>query len=404
MRFVERHPRRAIALVVAAGVAARLLVLPLPGLRGDVRLLMDWAERLASTGPAAFYGAGTDALDYLPGSLYLLWALGVVFDGEPLRLAVKALSIPADVGIALLIARLAWSQARPGAAVLGAALWSLSPAAVAAGAAWGQLDSLGALPLLAAVAFAAEGRWALAGGFIALAGMVKPPTAFGGAVVFAAALAEAVRRRAVRPLLSAFASALAVALLLGLPFRVGPIDLAEMVLRRSDAFPVTSLHAFNIWTFVADFFTPDEPYVNAGRLALVAGVLASGWLAARRPGVDRLLAGAALAMLAFYFLPTRVHERFLLTALALLAALAARRGALLIPYGLLTVEFCVSLLLTFLHYRAATDFAVVAAFLRPTDIALAALMVATAILVVRRLVAERSSRGTPTTAPRSAAL
>src|SRR5207237_992390 len=64
-----------------------------------------WAERLASIGPGRFYEPGYFC-DYPPGFLYVLWLLGALFDGEPLRLAVKALSIPADIAIALLVARL----------------------------------------------------------------------------------------------------------------------------------------------------------------------------------------------------------------------------------------------------------------------------------------------------------
>jgi hypothetical protein len=47
---------------------------------------------------------------------------------------------------------------------------------------------------------------------------------------------------------------------------------------------------------------------------------------------------------AFYFLPTRVHERYLFPAMAVLAPLAATNWRVLVAYLLLTAGFAASML------------------------------------------------------------
>ena len=95
----DRRARLAIAGVIVLGVALRLVVIRAQGFPSDVSTFEAWAERLAQIGPGGFYEPGYFS-DYPPGYLYVLWLLGKIFDGEFLRLAVKGMSIPADIAIA----------------------------------------------------------------------------------------------------------------------------------------------------------------------------------------------------------------------------------------------------------------------------------------------------------------
>src|SRR5207247_9746699 len=124
-------------------------------------------ERIAPVGPGGFYEPGYFS-DYPPAFLYVLWLLGALFDGEILRLAVKAISIPADVVIAALAAAVAWRHAGRGPAVAAATLWSLQPGPIFAGPYWGQVDAVGTLPLVGALVAAGARRWSTAGALAAL--------------------------------------------------------------------------------------------------------------------------------------------------------------------------------------------------------------------------------------------
>src|SRR2546427_1106603 len=135
---LARHDRRArllVAGVIAIGVVIRLLGVRAQGFTTDVGTFQAWAERLAQIGPGRFYEPGYFS-DYPPAFLYVLWLLGAMFDGEFLRLAVKAISIPADIAIAILAARLVWRTAGRTAGIAAAALWSLQPGAIFAGPHW----------------------------------------------------------------------------------------------------------------------------------------------------------------------------------------------------------------------------------------------------------------------------
>ena len=345
----DRRAKVVIAGVIALGVLLRLLVLRSPGFPSDVATFQAWAERLAEVGPANFYEPGYFS-DYPPGYLYVLWLLGALFDGELLRLAVKAASIPADVAIALISAALAWRAAGRASAVLAAGLWMLAPGPIFAGPYWGQVDAVGTVPFMLALIYAGRGRWLAAGALAGLAAMVKPQFGVALIVVLAAAIILWIKDSDWRAPLRALAASGAVVLVLGLPFRTGPAELIDLVRSASETYPYTSLYAFNIWSIIGDFWKPDDAYVVTGGVLLLVGLAASCIPLWRRRDVPAMLAVGALAAFAFYFLPTRAHERYLFPAFALLLPIAAVRARVLFPYVALAISFGLSLYFAFTRY------------------------------------------------------
>ncbi len=345
----DRRAKLAIGGVIALGVLLRLFVLRSPGFPSDVATFQAWAERLADIGPSRFYEPGYFS-DYPPAYLYVLWIFGALFDGELLRLMVKAASIPADIGIALLSARLVWQAADRRSAVLAAGLWMLSPGPIFAGPYWGQVDAVGTVPLMAALIMGGRGRWATAGVLAGVAAMVKPQFGIAAIVVLAAAAIVWIRSADWRAPARVAVGAGVTVLLLGLPFRAGPAELIDLVKSAAGTYPYTSLYAFNIWSIVGDFWKPDDAYVVTGAALLIAGLLGSCVLLWWRRDAGALLAAGALAAFAFYFLPTRAHERYLFPAFALLLPIVAVRARLLVPYVVLAVSFAASLYFAFTRY------------------------------------------------------
>ena len=353
MHEVARADRRAllwIGSLIAFGVAVRISTLRATGFAQDVAVWMAWAERLAAIGPARFYEPGYFTGGYPPGFPSVLWGLGVLLDGEALRLATKAVSIPADVAITVIVARLLWRRVGRGAAVLGAALWSLSPAAIIAGPYWGQIDAVGSLAFLGALLAAGAKRWALAGALAGLAVMTKPQFGLTAVVLGAAALFELIQRRDWRPGLRASLAGLAVITALSLPYRLWLPGLVGLVRDASDVYPYTSLYAFNLWSIVTDFWTPDEPYFLIGAVLLAAGIGAACVPLWWRRDTAMLLAAAALAAAAFYLLPTRAHERYIFPSFVLLLPLAAARSRVLVPYLVLAAAFALTLYFALTRY------------------------------------------------------
>lgn len=401
----DRRTQLAIGLVIAAGVLARLLVARSPGFPSDVGTFMAWAERLAAIGPGRFYEPGYFS-DYPPGFLYVLWLLGALFDGDLLRAAVKTISIPADIAIAVLLARLVWQRAGRAASVLAAALWSLQPAPIFAGPYWGQVDAVGTLPFLAALLAAGARRWALAGALAGLAMMIKPQFTIGLGVVLAAAAVVYIQGRDWRPGVRAAIAAAATGIAQALPFGLGPGPFVALIRSASETYPYTSLYAFNIWAVVGDFWKPDDAYVVIGGVLLAAGLLAAVIPLWWRRDTAALLAVGAAAAMAFYFLPTRAHERYLFPALALLLPFAVLRRRIIVPYTVLAGGFFVTLSFAFSRYSqndlVAPAWLEATAFSRLGQNVISVVMLGTAALLCWRLARGEaqlvSTNGLPTAA------
>ena len=396
----RRRANVAIAVLIVAGIAVRLFVVRAQGFPSDVGTFMAWAERLAAVGPGRFYEPGYFT-DYPPGFLYVLWLLGAVFDGELLRLAVKAISIPADIGIVLLIVPLVRRHAGNAAAILAAGLWMLQPAPIFAGPYWGQVDAVGTVALLAALLAAGARRWGVAGVLAGLATMTKPQFGLVVGVIAAAAAIELLRARDWRPIVRVAGASLATMFALALPFGMTPGGFVALVRSAFETYPYSSLYAFNVWAVALDFWTDDAGWVVPGAILVSVGLLASVVPLWWRRDTAALLAVGAAAVMAFYFLPTRAHERYLFPALALLLPFAVTRRRILLPYLALAGSFFVTLYFAFTRYPQndlqAPSWLDATVFARAGQNAIVVLLIATAALICWRL-ARGEARFTPTIA------
>ena len=345
----RRRTNIVIGVVIIVGVAIRLLMVRAQGFPSDVGTFMAWGEKLAAVGPARFYEPGYFS-DYPPGFLYVLWLLGALFDGDALRFAVKAITIPADIGIVLLLVRLLRRQAGELQAGLAAAIWMLQPAPIFAGPYWGQVDAVGTLPFLAALLAAGARRWAPAGVLAGIATMTKPQFGLVLGVVLVAATVELVRGRDWRPLARSATGALATMAVLALPFGMTPGAFVALVRSASETYPYSSLYAFNGWAIALGFWQDDAAWFAVGGVLLAVGLLVAVVPLWWRRDTAALLAVGAATVMCFYFLPTRAHERYLFPALALLLPLAVTRTRLLAPYLVLALGFFLTVYYAFTRY------------------------------------------------------
>ena len=174
----------ALALLLIVGLAIRLAVLDAPGHYGDAFVIGRWADNLATYGPWGFYQH--DGSIY-PALLYAYWPIGVFLNGADQARAIKGLSIPFDLAVAVVLYVAASRFTGRGRALIAPALYLLNPAVLLTGPVWGQVDSAGTLVLLLALLALAGGRFGWAGALAMVAGMVKPQ--FGLVVLPVAAVA-----------------------------------------------------------------------------------------------------------------------------------------------------------------------------------------------------------------------
>ena len=301
-------------------VGVRIFALDVPGHVGDVYVDSNWAERMAAVGPLAFYqGSGS----VYPALLYLYWPLGVAFDGDALSYAIKALAVPFDVAVGLLLFAVVRRHAGDLAATGAAALYLLNPAVILAGPVWGQIDAAGTLFFVATLVAAADRRSALAGALGMVSGLIKPQFGLVLLPVLVLGAIDLRRRRDWGPLRRSIIGAVGAYALVAGPLLLDPIQHLNNVGGVTGIRPEASVLAPNPWALVVGYGVDDDGYTWVGGVLLLAGLAASLIPLRRSRDLRTLLTVGAFIVFAFYFLPTRVHERYLFPAMAVLAPLAA---------------------------------------------------------------------------------
>ena len=317
------------------GAVLRIVGLASAGHGGDITAFIQWAEGAAEHGLGGYYAAGGDA-NY-PPMLYLLYPLGVAFDGGELAFAIRLLSIPFDLALgALLFNVVAGTTGRGRDGWLAAAFYLLNPAVLMSGPIWGQVDGMGALPMVASIVAAARGRVVLAGSLAVLAGLIKPQFGIAGFVLAGLALfwlrsPEGFRRVALLAL-----SALATFTVVLFPLGLSPLGYLDVMQDTFTRYPYISEFGFNPWGMIFGFGDDDGAWALLGTALAVAGIAGSLWQLRRRRDLVGLLGVSVLIGLVIYFLPTRVHERYLFGALAFLVPLAVLERRLVWPFAALS--------------------------------------------------------------------
>ncbi|MEO5704898.1 MAG: glycosyltransferase 87 family protein [Candidatus Limnocylindrales bacterium] len=333
---------RALVPLLLVAALVRIVGLLGPGHGGDLFAFETWAEVAAKHGLGGYYAAGGDS-NY-PPMLYLLWPLGAALDGGELQLAIRTLSIPFDIGLGALLFFLGRAFAgRERDGLFAAGFYLLNPAVVLTGPMWGQVDGMGALPMVGALVAVARGRLVTAGVLAVLAGLVKPQygvAAFvlAGLVLFWLRSPDGLRQAAMVAL-----AGLVTFVIVLLPLGMGPLGYLDLMGDTFGRYPVHSGFAFNPWGMFFGFNHDDGDWFRVGTVLEIAAIGGSLWLLRRRQDLVGLLAVGSLIALTLYFVPTRAHERYLYGAIALLAPLAVFQPQLRRPFYALSAAFFMTL-------------------------------------------------------------
>jgi len=340
-RLRSAAPFLALVVVLIIATIVRVLLIEARGHGGDLVINTRWAESLAQAGPWGFYDIDRSVY---PALLYVLWPIGLLFDGGALDTVVKGLSIPFDVLTTIVLFVGLDRPLGRWRALAAATLYAFNPGVLIAGPMWGQVDAAGTLPFVASLLVLARGRFGWAGAFATLAMLVKPQYGLVAIPVIVVGLAHLLgHHRAWRPIARAGVGALVTYLLVAIPLRLDPLLYADLVGGAATRQPMTSLYAPNPWGLLTGYERPDDGFVLVGSLLLLVGLAAAQLPLLRRRDTVTLFAVGMLTAFAFYFLPTRVHERYLFPALAAAAPLAVLSLTGLLAYLVVSSAFALSL-------------------------------------------------------------
>jgi Gpi18-like mannosyltransferase len=340
-----------IAAIILAGVLIRLPALTHAYYPHDIAFWKSWLTYSTFFGIQNVYGLPMPGQTYPPVLLYLLWGLGSIFRGiwpraedTPLLTAiVKIPAVAGDILAALLLA--AYIARRPAVGATGrraaAAILALHPALIWLSSLWGQVDVLhGGLAAGACVA-ALAGSAGWTGALVALGILTKPQ----GLIIAPAVAALLAARTGKRGIIRAILFGTATTIVVTLPFVLAGFasSIVKIYAGAGSVYPYLTLNAFNLWWGVLaagggtqrilDFrddvhlLGPVTPRGIGYFLFLVATIwiVRRCWIVARTGGsIDHSRAWRLLTLqwLAFFLLPTQVHERYLVPAVIALAPAA----------------------------------------------------------------------------------
>ncbi len=382
----------AIAVLLLAGLVLRAVIayvlFPGSGFESDLASYASWADSMATYGPGGFY-ANAGFSDYPPAYLYVLWLVGTL-SGAAVSSAelIKLPPILLDIAVGYLVYRLVRGWTWPGArgetlALAAAALYVFNPVSLYDSALWGQSDAAGALVILLGLAALIRGNSEGAAAMAATAALVKPQF---GVVLIPIVAAVLIKRHLLQAgsgprnepwaprrlrawlgshqgpirLLTAFVAAWAAFFVIALPFGMGPLEYLDRMFGTAGGYGYLSVNAFNLWALLGVAGEPsladglhwtDDTVALVGPipgLAIGAALLAAGYAWGVVRGAVRddrwtLIVAVTFLAIAFFILPTRVHERYMFPAVALMPLLAVVSGRWAVALLLLSVGAFINL-------------------------------------------------------------
>lgn len=342
---------------VIFGLFIRVLLMPLPGFYVDVNDWFGWAVRLNEVGYSKFY---SDQLfsDYAPGFLYVLSILGFLkntlnLDEGIFYLLLKTPAILSEIILGVLIYKDTVKLGSLFYARLAGSLILFNPAFIFNSAVWGQIDGILALFFYLAIYFLRLNKLVLSSVLIGISFLIKPQTV----AVLPLYFLFFIRYFTVKNSVRLTVPFLLVILIFSLPFFISKpfTGLLNQIINAANVYPYTSLFAFNFWGAVG-FWVPDN--LSQGISYKVIGIILLGiyWIIISlfyfKKSIN-IYSMAALATLGFYFLPTRIHERYLYPAIPflILAAMVLKSRLLIFLTVFLSGLHFLNLYYVYVYYN-----------------------------------------------------
>lgn len=338
------------------GFFLRVALAFLPGFKIDMDAWYAWSVRLAELGPVNFY---SDQIwtNYTPGFLYILWILGIIKSlvNIPDAIYLVLLKMPGivtELAIAFIAAKYFLKEGRRKFFLL---FFLLNPALIFNSTLWGQIDSLLSLFMLLSVISLIKKNLILSALFFALACLIKPQ-AMTLAPIFGLYFLSNFDLMKILKFAGVYLASLWT---LSLPFFAkNPIlGFADLFVKMINDYPYTSLFAYNLWGALTGFWIDDQKifyllsYQNIGILLLLGTLSLLGFLYFKKR--LSLLALSVLVLLSFYFLPTRVHDRYIYPALIFLIIYSFRmkKNLFIFLTSLLCVFSFLNLYQVYIYYN-----------------------------------------------------
>ncbi len=358
----------------------------------DMTAWFAWAVRLNEEGFINFY---SDAIwtNYSPGYLYILAVLDFIrttlnFNENYFYFLLKIPAIIADLILAYLVLKLflknesqqtksplflsenasfvafihelkfmvfgTQNKISKKLSLIATALILFNPAIVFNSSVWGQIESILTLFLYLSIYFLTLNKPLLSSIFIALAILIKPQ-AIALTPVY---LFYLFRHPDIRTFAKLTVPALTLIFILSLPFfSTNPYEgIGKLLLKMIDDYPFISLFAYNFWGIIGFWINDSTSFQSLSYKTWGYLLLVFYWLVIiyfyLKKGISLFSIGL-FALLSFFFLPTRAHERYLYPALLflLIVAFQTKNKLLIFLYLILSLIHLLNLYYVYVYYN-----------------------------------------------------
>jgi dolichyl-phosphate-mannose-protein mannosyltransferase len=344
--------------LLLSGFLIRLIFANFPGFHVDTDTFFAWSVRAAEVGLANFYSKDIWT-NYTPGMIYLFYFLGVIKNIFPMSsdtfyYLLKIPSSLADLGLAYLVYKQLLKTNSRKIAFYGLAFCLFNPVLIFNAGVWGAFDGLMTLFLFLAVFYLDRKKLITSSVYFGISLLLKPQ-AIAIAPVYGLYL---LKNFSIKNILKLSLPALLSVVILSVPFF--PSDplfgFFKLFIQMTQDYKGNSLFAYNTWG-IFGFWIDDSttitgiPYRIWGILLLSIFWIYFYILFFKRKFDTFTL--STLAFLAFFFLPTRVHERYLFSAIPflILTALQFKSKILLASTAFLSLIHVLNLYYVYVYYN-----------------------------------------------------
>lgn len=355
MKKIITHINNHILIIssVTLAVIIRLFFITLPAFKIDMDAWIAWSYRLIDIGFGSFYSPDIWT-NYTPGYLYILFLLGLIskifqLTIPSLELLIKIVSIFFEIALVLFIYFKASDTFSQKQKYLLSALLLFSPALIFNSTIWGQVDGVLTFFLFVSVYYLTVKQPTNASLSYSSAFLIKPQS-----VALAPLFLIDLLKNRFKTSMKLIIPGAILFFLLSFPFFLKDplLGIFKLILQMTEDYPATSLFAYNLWGIVG-FWVDDleNNYRTIGNVLFGSSILAIIYLGLKKKANYFLI--AALLTLVFYFLPTRVHERYLYPAFPFLfySAFLFRHKILAILTGLLSMTYLLNLYYVYVYYN-----------------------------------------------------
>lgn len=347
-----------VFILILLGLLIRILVSAIPGFKIDMDSWYAWSIRLGHFNFLAFYSKDIFT-DYTPGYLYILSLLGFLKNSLNIsdNLYFLLLKIPAIISeliIGLIIYREIKKIASRKLAVFTLCLVIFNPVFIFNSSIWGQVDSVLTIFMLAAILALRNTRFIFSSILFGFAILIKPQAI----ALLPVYILFTIRNFQLRTILKLLLPGFLIIFILSFPFFPNQtlVSLLRHIFNTANEYKYTSVNAYNLWGIGGFWFSDQVFWNNISYQTWGYILLLSYWIVISYFYLKKklsLYSVAALATLGFFFLPTRVHERYLYPALVFLIMTTAyfKSRLLLVLTGMLSLLHLLNLYYVYIYYN-----------------------------------------------------